>query len=57
MTKPKPRPKPETPDEWWARVKREHGPPPQRLVDHVRRLRRETADRAAAHSPRKGDAA
>lgn len=45
MSKPKPQPKHETADEWWARVKREHGPPPQRLVDHVRRLRRETADR------------
>ena len=52
MTYPKPKPKQslrqETPAEWADRVLAEHGPPPQRLVDHVRRLRREVADQTAA---------
>ena len=34
----------ETADEWAARVLAEHGPPPQRVVDHVNRLRRKAAE-------------
>lgn len=29
----------ETPQEWARRVLTQHGPPPARLVEHVRRLR------------------
>lgn len=33
----------ETPEQWAERVLKEHGPPPQRVVDHVNRLRRKYA--------------
>lgn len=33
----------ESAQEWAKRVLDEHGPPPQRLVEHVNRLRREHA--------------
>lgn len=38
-------PKDETAQQWADRVLAEHGPPPQRLVDHVRRLRTTTRAR------------
>ena len=34
----------ETPQQWAERVLQEHGPPPQRVVDHVNRLRRKAAE-------------
>ena len=40
MTKPHPE---ETPEQWAQRVLEEHGPMPQRVVDHINRLRRKHA--------------
>ncbi len=40
MTSPAPA---ETPQEWAERVRRERGPMPQRVVDHINRLRTQHA--------------
>ena len=45
------KPAPETPAQWWARVRAEHGPPPQHLRDLYAGIRTRHAQQHAQASP------